>query len=51
MIFSLQAFLRQHSESVERNSEPVNSANSCVSEADIRKWSDEVKEHMKEKKL
>jgi hypothetical protein len=50
-IFSLQAFLRRHSEIVERKSEPVTSATSCVSEADIRKWFDEVKEYIKEKKL
>jgi hypothetical protein len=36
---------------VERNSEPVTSASSCVSEADIRKWFDEVKEYIKKKKL
>jgi hypothetical protein len=36
-IFSLQAFLRRHLEIVEKNSEPVTSATSCVSEADIRK--------------
>jgi hypothetical protein len=51
MIFSLQAFLRQHLEIVERTSEPVTSASSCVSKADTRKWFDEVKEYIKEKKL
>jgi hypothetical protein len=34
-----------------KTTEPLTSASSCVSEADIRKWFDEVKEYIKEKKL
>jgi hypothetical protein len=51
MIFSFQVFLRRHLEIAERNSEPVTSATSCVSEVDIRKRFDEVKEYAKENKL
>jgi hypothetical protein len=51
MLLYLQAFLRRHPEIVERTSEPVTSASSCVSEADIRKWFDEVQLYIEEKKL
>jgi hypothetical protein len=44
-------FLEGHPEIVERTSESVTSASSCVSEADIRKWFDEVQLYIKEKKL
>jgi hypothetical protein len=48
MIRSPQAFFRRHAEIAGRTIEP---ASFCVSEADIRKWFDEVQEYIKEEKL
>jgi len=46
-----QAFLRRHPEIVERTSEAVTTASSCVSEQNIRKWFDEVQEYIRENNL
>lgn len=46
-----RAFLRRHPAIVQRTSEAVSSASACVSEANIRKWFQEIKSYIDERKL
>lgn len=47
----VKSFLKRHPCIVERTSEAVTSASSCVSEKDIRKWFQEISDYIKEKGL
>lgn len=47
----IKAFLKRHPSVVQRTSEAVTSASSCVSEKDIRKWFQEIAEYMSDNKL
>ena len=40
-------YIRRHPEIVERTSQAVTAASSCVSEENIRKWFDEVQEYIR----
>ena len=51
MFLYILTFLRRHPEIVERTSEAVTEASSCVSEENIRKWFDEVQEYIRENNL
>ena len=46
MFLYILAFLRLHPEIVERTSEVVTAASSCVSEENIRKWFDKFQEYI-----
>ena len=51
MFLYIQAFLRRHPEIVERTSEAVTAASSCVSEENITKWFDEEQGYIRQNNL